>query len=675
MPQNDSLLVDGQILLYGDVGDPWGWGDGFTPTQVARALAETGPGPVTVRLNSGGGVAFDGMAIFSLLRAHDGPVTMVIDGIAASAASLIAMAGDTIEMRRGAMMMIHDAAGMTFGNADEHGRAAAVLDTLSQQYAGVYAQRAGISTDAVRTLMKAETWLSADDALAGGFASTVRDDDAAPVAAFDYAIYARAPAGIPVRRAPVRPLAASAALSTSSAAPAALAQEGLMPAPETATAADDLAVTAPAAVASQSAPAVKAWAVTAYGLADRAGLTLMQANSLVQASASLEQFKDAVIDAIATPASERPRPGAGAAVVLADGRDKFREGITNAVLSMAGLADRDPANEFNGISPMGIALAVLSHNGVKAAFDKTKFVAAAITHTSSDFAQITANIMDKAMMKGFDEQQETFPLWTSKGILTDFKQGKRVGLNAIPSLQTIGEAGEFTYLTTGDRAEPVQLVTAGGIISLTRQAIINDDLGAFIDVPRKLGRAAKRTIGDTVYAILLTNPVMSDAVALFHTSHKNTATGSASALSVTSLIAASTAMGLQVDRSATATALNIDPAYLICSRALAPFARQLMGSTAEVGSANAGVANRVANMATVVADARIDRTSNGSTKWFLAGDPNMASGVEVQYLNGVESPYIEQGLEFDVDGVRLKVRHDFGAKALQWEPLYYAAGQ
>jgi phage major head subunit gpT-like protein len=449
-----------------------------------------------------------------------------------------------------------------------------------------------------------------------------------------------------------------------------------MPAQNTAPAADEQAVSATAAAShGVTAAAVKAWAVTAYGIADHAGLTLAQANGLVQASANLDAFKDAVIDAIATKPADRPSVGAGAAVVLADGGDKFREGISRAVLSMAGIIDRDPENEFNGITPTGIALAVLAQNSVRAAFDKRKFVAAAITHTSGDFASITANIMEKAMMKGFEEQPETFDQWCGKGVLTDFKQGRRVGLNAIPSLPTIGEAGEFQYLTTGDRFENVQLATAGGIISLTRQAIINDDLGAFVDLPRKLGRAAKRTIGDTVYAILIGNPTMSDGVTLFHAAtHKNLATGGGSALSTTSLITGSTAMATQLDRSAAGAALNIDPAFLITSRALRPLAQQLMGSTAEIGATNAGVANRVANLAKVISDARIDRAAGGSTKWFLAGDPNIVSTIEVQYLNGVESPYIEQGLEFDVDGVRLKVRHDFGAKALQWEGLYYAAG-
>ena len=103
-----KLLLNGALMLYGDVGDPFGWGDGFSASDVAEALAEHGDGDITVRVNSGSGIANEGMAIYSLLKGHAGKVTIAVDGVAASAASLIAMAGSEIEMRDGAMMMIHD---------------------------------------------------------------------------------------------------------------------------------------------------------------------------------------------------------------------------------------------------------------------------------------------------------------------------------------------------------------------------------------------------------------------------------------------------------------------------------------------------------------------------------------------------------------------------------------
>jgi hypothetical protein len=97
-----------------------------------------------------------------------------------------------------------------------------------------------------------------------------------------------------------------------------------------------------------------------------------------------------------------------------------------------------------------------------------------------------------------------------------------------------------------------------------------------------------------------------------------------------------------------------------------------MESTAEPGAANGNTANRVAQLATVVSDARLDRAS--TTAWYMAANQGAVDTIEVQYLDGVDTPYIEQAEEFDVDGMKFKVRIDFGVKALQWEGLYRSAG-
>jgi ATP-dependent protease ClpP protease subunit len=194
-----SLLLNNEIYLYGDVGDPHGWGDGFTPGQVAQALVDHGAGDVTVRLNSGGGLAFDGMAIYSLLKAHAGKVTIVIDGVAASAASLIAMAGAERQMRAGAMFMIHDPSSVVAGPAVTHEEAAARLHKLADNYALVYATHTGIDAKDVRAMMLATTWMTADEAVAQKFATVKIVDPASAMAAFDYRVYANAPDGMPVR--------------------------------------------------------------------------------------------------------------------------------------------------------------------------------------------------------------------------------------------------------------------------------------------------------------------------------------------------------------------------------------------------------------------------------------------------------------------------------------------
>ncbi len=167
-----GIYRDGQIFLYGFVGDDW-WGEGFTTMQVLEALAEHGRDQdVTVRMDSGGGYAMDGLSIFNALKAHDGKVTVQVDGLSASAASLIAMAADEIVMQQGALMMIHDPSGVAWGTAEEHEKSAKLLNMQADEYSKIYASFSGKSADDVRELMKSETWMTGESAVSEGFATS-----------------------------------------------------------------------------------------------------------------------------------------------------------------------------------------------------------------------------------------------------------------------------------------------------------------------------------------------------------------------------------------------------------------------------------------------------------------------------------------------------------------------
>lgn len=194
------FLNDNEIVLSGTVGDMF-MEDGFTASDVITALAAVGRDrEVTIRLNSGGGIATEGAAIHSALAQHRGGVNIIVEGVAASAASLIAMAGDTIQMRPGSVMMIHDPAGFTMGDAAAHAKTIDALNALGDAYAGVYADKTGKSVEDMRELMRAETWMTAAQAVEAGFADAIaasndndEDEDDLEPAAFAYAMYAKAP--------------------------------------------------------------------------------------------------------------------------------------------------------------------------------------------------------------------------------------------------------------------------------------------------------------------------------------------------------------------------------------------------------------------------------------------------------------------------------------------------
>ncbi|MCD1264065.1 hypothetical protein B5M44_04160 [Shinella sumterensis] len=187
-----TVQVKGQeVTLSGTVGVDW-FDDGFTHAEVVTALAGL-DGDITVRLNSGGGIAADGAAIHAALATYDGSVHIIVEGIAASAASLIAMAGDRITVADGAVMMIHDPLNVTYGNSADHAKTIEELEAYATAYAKLYARRSGKSAAECRDIMKAETWYDGDEAVAAGFADDTGEQKAKPVAAYDYRAYANAP--------------------------------------------------------------------------------------------------------------------------------------------------------------------------------------------------------------------------------------------------------------------------------------------------------------------------------------------------------------------------------------------------------------------------------------------------------------------------------------------------
>jgi ATP-dependent protease ClpP protease subunit len=169
------------IELHGVVGDD------FTAASVSRALPASGP--VRVLLNSGGGIAAEGAAIHAILSAHPGDIHVDVIGIAASAASLLAMAGKRITMRAGSVMMIHDPMNITVGNSADHAKTIEELEVYARASARVYAGRARISEAKAREIMVAETWYDGPQAVAAGFADAVDSAAAAPFASYGYDKY------------------------------------------------------------------------------------------------------------------------------------------------------------------------------------------------------------------------------------------------------------------------------------------------------------------------------------------------------------------------------------------------------------------------------------------------------------------------------------------------------
>lgn len=166
---------DDTITMFDVIGEDWWTGGGVTAKRVSAALRAIGDKDVTVKINSPGGDMFEGIAIYNLLRSHPAKVTVEVLGWAASAASIIAMAGDEIRMGLGTFMMVHNAWGVVIGNRHDMREAAELFDGFDSAIADIYEARTGLTRAEIVKLMDAETFMGPSEAVKNGFADVVDD--------------------------------------------------------------------------------------------------------------------------------------------------------------------------------------------------------------------------------------------------------------------------------------------------------------------------------------------------------------------------------------------------------------------------------------------------------------------------------------------------------------------
>ncbi len=187
------------IYLYGAIGQDW-WGEGNAAIDFAKELDALSPRPIELRVNSEGGDVFEGYAIYSTLIRYPGRVTAFVDGLAASAASVIVMAADELVMGEPAFLMIHNAWSIVLGNAQELRDCADRLDAIDEQMVAIYEKSCDKSADEIRAAVEATTWLNAEQALEWGFADRIEESlKAAACITRDFAKhFASIPAGVQI---------------------------------------------------------------------------------------------------------------------------------------------------------------------------------------------------------------------------------------------------------------------------------------------------------------------------------------------------------------------------------------------------------------------------------------------------------------------------------------------
>ncbi len=625
--------------------------------EIAGQLRAKPKEAVEVRINSPGGDAFEAITIFNVLQSHGAPVTCVVEGLAFSAATIIACAGRCVAYETAAFGY-HSPWGQTAGVAEEMRNAAAALEQITANVLNIYAQKTGRTVEEIKPLLKngtrGETWMSADEAQQWGFVDEIIPGKTAKLNTGHLKLPARflmaANTETTTPQATATPVMLSADTIVTMCAQEPGIVASLLSKPHTeaqvqARLADAKEIRAMARLSHQSGPAVDA--MIAAGVSpDTAGPQLLRMVAEQDAALPVSNIHTGNV------------VGFGGY-----GGDHFMKAATDALVVRMGGKVKDPhpaVRDFQDASLSGMAALCLNASG-HSTFGRSRAQIIKMAMTTSDFPDLLANTANKSLTTRFEAMTEHRQLCET-ATLVDFKTASAVNLSFMPGLQEKKEGGEIKYGSLSDGAESYKLATYARGLVLTREALINDDLNAFGAITANAANSAARLERDLVFGVLTANSAMSDSVALFHANHSNL-DSNAHGVDIAGLNAARVLMRKQQDSSG--GYVLTDPRFIVCPFALEADAEALTASlTYRPGSNTELQTPAWVKSLAVVSDPRLDAAS--ASVWYLLSNPLVAPVIRLGYLNGATSPAVEQEGDFDTDVMKFKIRFDVCAAAVGW---------
>lgn len=661
-----------EILLYGTVGEAF-WGEeSFTAKQVREQLSAL-QGDLTVRINSGGGSATDGAAIYAALSGYPSKVTVVIEGVAASAASLIAMAGDEIVMAEGAWILIHDPA-VPFadgrGTSADHDRTSQMLEVIAREYAGIYARRTGNSVAEVRRLMIAETVMTGEAAIQMGFATRIEAALQAKAAArFDYRIYANAPQGL---------REASERFGREPSKEAIMAMWAGIPAKEKASM--NVRVTPPGKGDDESAGKI---VMSARDLArihmsgKIAGMTVDQVNALAEAGMTATQALDAItahwkeagdVDApmFGEPTARIGRDSSDPKAIAA----RMSDAIAAKIGARMGVKyEPTSGREFADLSIAEMNAALLRSHGHKVSNPAHAIMSSLST---SDFPMAVGQGLTSIVRLMAEQAPVAIERCARTIEADDYRTGNAISLSGTSVPEPVNsDGGEIKFGNVNEEGE-VKAVPGdyGQILRITKQALVNDSTATSLlsDLAREQVRGARELKRRVLLAPLLANSglgqTMRDSQPLFHSSHGNLAAAGA-AISVASLSAARTAMLRQ--RDSNGIILAPEPTYLVVPPELQTVAEQ---TVAAITANTPATVNPFSGRLEVIAEPGLTNL----TAWYVVADPTAFDGLVMAYLSGEEGPRIEAKEGWETLGMEFRLVWAIGSAFHGFQSWYRNPG-
>lgn len=688
-----DLKASAEIFIYGDIGESW-YEETTSAADFVRQLNDLKNEAIDIRINSVGGSVPDGLAIYNAIQRHPSTITIHIDGMAMSIASLIAMAADNV-MSENAILMIHAPWSVAVGNAQEMRDMADTLDRWAEAMSTSYARKTGKSKEEVLALLQdgKDHYFTAEQAQAEGFVDLVAE--AMPIAAS-----LRVPANS-VDRFENLPKSINQFTTVAATAPkqeeqtmtreeqirakfkAHLEKKGVQALLDKVLA--DESVTPDAAGNRlhgllEAEPAPTESEVLAKDKARRAAIgahftaSILAKPGMTELRAELENDTSVTPEAaglkILAKLGEGVEPVAGHIVVRDnEERQSFQSSVVDAILVKAGRADQKQrdwyrTSEFRSQTMFDIAAKQLQVAGKNFShMAREDVVKAALT--TSDFPVLLENAMHKVLQQAYAKAPNTWSRFCAIGSVSDYRLHNRYRVGSIGNLPTVNEAGEFTNLVLPDgEKSSIAAVKRGGIVSLTSEMIVNDDLGSFVRMVEYLGDAAQRTIEAAIYQLLAQNsglgPNMGDGQPLFDATHNNISTGAA--LSMASIDSDRVVLASQTDVSGN-DFLDLRPNAWVGPISSGGTARSVNEAVYDPDTANK---LQKPNVVRGLFSDIVDTPRLTGTRYYLFADPSQAPVLEVAFLDGQREPEIRQEDNFRHDGIDYRVKHVFGVAAIDF---------
>lgn len=719
---NTNAAGEAELLIYGPIGDYF-WGDGVTAASVVEQLAGISASTINVRINSDGGVVTDGLAIFNALTQHPATINITVDGIAASIASLIVMAGNTRRMHANTMMMLHGPQSGAWGFAGDLRDRADVLDTYAASMQTNYAARAN-DPAAVAAMLgdRKDHWFTAAEAVAAGLADEVITvDQPAPsdtAAAAALLSYVQAIASTP---APLVPTLRRRIQTTTTASAFASLREGHQravyahleestmkqqchlilaqagnngaPAPATPTAAAPAPVVA--AAPAPASPTDGGGDVLATlqarntairgvfaGFHDIPGIRELESECLADPRMSIEQAQARLLGRMGNGASPLAAAGGPRVEAGRDERDQILARTVQGILARAGqLEGREAEEARQGNTAARSSLISLAEDSlIRAGINTRNMTRDQIAmevlgaQTTSDFPILLENTLHKMLLAAYRLQPFTWRRFCATGTLSDYRPHNRYHMGSFSDLKPVNEAGEYENGVLSDGAkEVIQGKRRGRILQITPEVLVNDDLSAFTRPTLALGQAAGRTIEKDVYALFGLNsgngPTMSDGKALFHNDHGNIAT-TPGAPTIALIDAMRMQMAQQMEVGGN-DYLDIVPDLFLGPLSLGSIAREI---NAQEFNDESQKHQRRPNVVRGIFSDVIDSVRLSGNAWHMLAAPSIEPVFEVAFLDGVQEPTLEQEKNFRTDGLSWKVVHRYGTAAVGYRGIVKNAG-